>query len=62
MRNLQETTENIAFARRFAPLAPEARAELLARVEPFSGAGVLERFKSTQRYDSKYHQEQHGFQ
>jgi len=32
------------------------------RRPPFAGAGVLEYFKSTQRYDSGYHQKQHGFQ
>jgi predicted aldo/keto reductase-like oxidoreductase len=62
MRNLDELRKNVEFTRTFEPLTPEARSALLAKVEPFAGAGVLERFKSTQRYDSDYHQQQHGFQ
>jgi predicted aldo/keto reductase-like oxidoreductase len=62
MKTLDETRQNVAFTKTFSPLTTEARTELLARVEPFAGAGVLERFKSTQRYDSEYHQQQHGFQ
>jgi predicted aldo/keto reductase-like oxidoreductase len=62
MRRLDEVRKNVAFARTFEPLSTEERAALLAKVEPLAGAGVLERFKSTQRYDSAYHQQQHGFQ
>jgi predicted aldo/keto reductase-like oxidoreductase len=62
MRSLGEVRQNIDFTRAFEPLTVEARSALLAKVEPFAGAGVLERFKSTQRYDSGYHQQQHGFQ
>jgi predicted aldo/keto reductase-like oxidoreductase len=62
MRNLDEARENLAFTRTFEPLSTDGRSMLLAKVEPFAGAGVLERFKSTQRYDSAYHQQQHGFQ
>ena len=62
MRSLDEVRTNVDFTRTFEPLAAEARSALLARVEPFAGAGVLERFKSTQRFDSEYHQQQHGFQ
>jgi predicted aldo/keto reductase-like oxidoreductase len=62
MRSLDEIRQNVAFAKTFDPLSTEARTALLAKVEPFAGAGVLERFKSTQRYDSTYHQQQHGFQ
>ena len=46
----------------FEPLPVSERNALLARVKPLAGAGVLEHFKSTQRYDSGYHQKQHGFQ
>ena len=62
MRRLDELRQNVAFARTFEPLPTDARSALLAKVEPFAGAGVLERFKSTQRFDSDYHQQQHGFQ
>jgi len=33
----------------------------LSRRGFLTGAGALDRFKSTRRYDSKYHQRQHGF-
>jgi uncharacterized protein len=62
MTSASQVAENVAFAKRFRPLTADARAALLAKVEPLAGAGALERFKSTQRYDSAYHQEQHGFQ
>jgi hypothetical protein len=62
MRSAAEVEQNVAFARAFRPLTAEARTALLSKVEPLAGAGALEWFKSTQRYDSAYHQEQHGFQ
>lgn len=62
MTNLDIANENIAFAKNFEPLPVSERNALLARVKPLAGAGVLEHFKSTQRYDSGYHQKQHGFQ
>jgi len=42
-------------------LSSTERADLLERVKSLAGAGALERFKTTQRYDSGYHQKQHGF-
>ena len=62
MAELDIATENIAFAKNFKPLPVSERNALLARVKPLAGAGVLEHFKTTQRYDSGYHQKQHGFQ
>ncbi len=62
MTSVAQVGENVDFAKRFRPLTAEARAALLEKVAPFAAAGALERFKSTQRYDSTYHQEQHGFQ
>ncbi len=62
MRSLDELRQNVAFTSTFEPLTTDARGALLAKVAPFAGAGVLERFESTQRYDSEYHQQQHGFQ
>jgi predicted aldo/keto reductase-like oxidoreductase len=61
MADLDVASENIALAKRFEPLPVAERNELLERVLPFAGAGALERFKTTQRYDSGYHQKQHGF-
>jgi predicted aldo/keto reductase-like oxidoreductase len=61
MRSLLEVRENIGFVKRFEPLSATERESLLTKVEPLAAAGALERFKSTQRYDSEYHQRQHGF-
>lgn len=61
MANLDIANENIGFAKRFTPLSSTERNGLLERVKPLAGAGALERFKTTQRYDSGYHQKQHGF-
>jgi predicted aldo/keto reductase-like oxidoreductase len=61
MKTLQELRENIAVAKRFRPLAPEERLALLERVRLIAGDGRLERFKSTQVFDSDVHQKQHGF-
>jgi predicted aldo/keto reductase-like oxidoreductase len=62
MRSLDEARQNVAFTKTFTPLPEAERMALLEKVAPLSGAGVLERFKSTQRYDSGYHQKQHGFE
>jgi predicted aldo/keto reductase-like oxidoreductase len=61
MTELDLVNENVAFAKRFQPLPESERRAMLERVKPLAGAGALERFKSTQRYDSGYHQRQHGF-
>jgi predicted aldo/keto reductase-like oxidoreductase len=61
MTELDILQKNIAFAKQFEPLPRAERSSLLAKVKPLAGAGALERFKSTQRYDSEYHQRQHGF-
>jgi uncharacterized protein len=52
--------QNIAIARSFKPLAGDELQALLARVKPVAGDGRHERFKSTQFFDSVYHQNQHG--
>lgn len=60
MDTLERLEENVAIAKRFTPLGVEERAELLGRVHAVAGDGRLERFKSTQAFDSTVHRKQHG--
>jgi predicted aldo/keto reductase-like oxidoreductase len=52
--------QDIAIARSFKPLAGDELEAALARIKPVAGDGRHERFKSTQFFDSPYHQMQHG--
>jgi predicted aldo/keto reductase-like oxidoreductase len=61
-QTLAEIKENIAIAKRFKPLTAEERDQILKRVHRLAGDGRLERFKSTQAFDSTVHREQHGFE
>jgi predicted aldo/keto reductase-like oxidoreductase len=51
--------KNIATARQFQPLSKAESESLLAKVKPLAGDGRHEHFKTTQRFDSPYHQKQH---
>jgi aryl-alcohol dehydrogenase-like predicted oxidoreductase len=51
--------QNVATARNFKPLEGEELQRLLAKVKPHAGDGRHEHFKSTQKFDSPYHQKQH---
>jgi hypothetical protein len=51
--------QNLATARNLKPLAGAELEGLLARVRPVAGDGRHEHFKSTQVFDSPYHQKQH---
>lgn len=58
MENLQQDVE---IARTFTPMSPEEQEQLRAAVLPEATDGRHEWFKSTQRFDSQYHRDQHGF-
>jgi predicted aldo/keto reductase-like oxidoreductase len=51
--------ENIGYARAWKPEGKEAIDAILAKVHEIAGDGRLERFKSTQDFDSDVHREQH---
>src|SRR5262245_4344078 len=51
--------QNVATARNFRPLDVKELSDLLAKVKPEAGDGRHEHFKSTQKFDSPYHQKQH---
>ena len=52
--------KNVATARNLKPLVGGELEQLLARVRPVAGDGRHEHFKSTQVFDSPYHQKQHA--
>jgi predicted aldo/keto reductase-like oxidoreductase len=52
--------QDLRTAREFRPLAEDELKKLLARVKDAAGDGRHEHFKSTQKYDGPYHQQQHG--
>jgi predicted aldo/keto reductase-like oxidoreductase len=56
--NLQQDVE---MARAFTPLSEAQQQELLAGVYEEATDGRHEWFKSTQKFDSQYHRDQHGF-
>ncbi|MEZ4864810.1 MAG: aldo/keto reductase [Caldilineaceae bacterium] len=58
MANLQQDVE---IARTFTQMSPEEQAQLRSAVLPEATDGRHEWFKSTQRFDSQYHRDQHGF-
>jgi predicted aldo/keto reductase-like oxidoreductase len=52
--------QNVGIARGFRPMAEAEQRQLLEKVKPVATDGRHERFKSTQHFDSPYHQKQHG--
>jgi predicted aldo/keto reductase-like oxidoreductase len=52
--------ENIGYARRFAAEGPAQVAAILEKTREIAGDGRLERFKSTQDFDSTFHKQQHN--
>jgi uncharacterized protein len=51
--------QNLKIARDFKRMSDSDMRKLLVRVKPLAGDGRHERFKSTQFFDSPYHQKQH---
>ncbi len=58
MENLQQ---DVGIARNFTPMTAEEQDALLASIYTQATDGRHEWFKSTQRFDSQYHRDQHGF-
>jgi predicted aldo/keto reductase-like oxidoreductase len=52
--------KNVATARGFKALEGAELEALLTKIKPHAGDGRHEHFKSTQKFDSPYHQKQHG--
>ena len=60
MENEKVLLENIGYARAFTPDGHEKIAAVLEKVKETAGDGRLERFKSTQDFDSTVHKKQHN--
>ena len=58
MENLEQ---DVAIARAFTPMSSEEQETLRTQVRHEATDGRHEWFKSTQRFDSQYHRDQHGF-
>lgn len=61
MTSMEQLKQNVAVARRFNPMTPAEKSELLARVKEVAGDGRYEGFKTMLVYAGRVHREQHGF-
>ncbi len=59
--SLDVLRQNLAVARGFRPLAPDAMEALRRRCAPYAADGHLELYKSTNRYDGDVGRKQHGY-
>jgi uncharacterized protein len=59
MAHLQEA---IRIGRSFKPMTSQEMSTLMTKVRNVQGDGRFELFKTSQRFDSGYHREQHGFE
>jgi uncharacterized protein len=61
IQSMENLEQDVAIARNFEPIAEAEQQELLAGVYEEATDGRHEWFKSTQRFDSQYHRDQHEF-
>ncbi|HRW08394.1 MAG TPA: aldo/keto reductase [Caldilineaceae bacterium] len=61
IQSMENLEQDVEIARTFTPMSAEEQEQLRAAVLPQSTDGRHEWFKSTQRFDSQYHRDQHGF-
>ena len=59
--SLSVLRQNLALARGFQPLSPEAMQELRTRHASLAADGHLELYKTTKKYDADVGREQHGY-
>lgn len=62
LTNLEMLQTALKLGREFKPLTAAEHAALQAKVKEVQGDGRYELFKSSKRYDSGYHRQQHGFE
>jgi predicted aldo/keto reductase-like oxidoreductase len=62
LTDLEMLRSALKFGREFRPLTAAEHAALQAKVKEVQGDGRYELFKSSKRYDSAYHRQQHGFE
>ncbi|MBI4889906.1 MAG: aldo/keto reductase [Acidobacteria bacterium] len=61
LTDLEMLKTALKLGREFKPLSETESAALQAKVKDVQGDGRYELFKSSKRYDSAYHRQQHGF-
>lgn len=61
MASMEELKQNIQTARNFSSMDIQQQEELIVKYADVAGDGRYELFKSTQRFDGRDHQKQHGF-
>ncbi len=61
MTSMEDLQQDVAIARNFTPMTEAEQKELAASVYAEASDGRHEWFKTTQRFDSQIHREQHGF-
>lgn len=60
MVSRKDLKQDLSVARNFQPLPANEMAELLAKTKELGQTGKYEPFKTTRRFDSGYHRQQHG--
>jgi hypothetical protein len=61
LTSVEMLKEALRIGRAFQPLSAGEAAALQKKVADVQGDGRYELFKSSKRYDSAYHKQQHGF-
>jgi predicted aldo/keto reductase-like oxidoreductase len=61
MVSLEDLRQDLKLARDFKPMSHDEMSEFRTATSALAGDGHCELFKSTQTFDSPYHQHQHGF-
>lgn len=58
----KDLQQDLSVARNFKPMSAQEMAELLAKTKEPGQTGKHEPFKTTRRFDSRYHRQQHGIE
>jgi predicted aldo/keto reductase-like oxidoreductase len=61
MTSLEQVEQDVGVARDFEPMSQEEQDSLIESTRGIAGDGHLELYKTTQRYDSQPHRDQHHF-
>ena len=62
LSSMEHLQEAIRIARNFQPMTAAEKEALMKRVREVQGDGRFELFKTSKRFDSGYHRQQHGFE
>ena len=62
LASMEHLKEAVRIARNFQPMTAAEKEALMKRVREVQGDGRFELFKTSKRFDSGYHRQQHGFE